>query len=91
MLKILTENLKQCFSEKNKIFSEIGCYKYILERSYNTESMKLFSRRIFGRYFEQNEDIKSAFEREFSYKKGIVNYFDPDFSNYYWFYIYIYY
>jgi len=24
-------------------------------------------------------DYKSAFEREFSYKKGKINYFDPDF------------
>ncbi|EAS03006.3 hypothetical protein TTHERM_00494670 (macronuclear) [Tetrahymena thermophila SB210] len=82
----LSESVQLISSQLKKVFFSKGLtsgqeiYKYLLERSMNTPLLKLYGKQIFDHQLKKHKKYQKSFETEYSHKKGIINYFDPDFN-----------
>ncbi|KAL4444518.1 hypothetical protein ABPG74_016811 [Tetrahymena malaccensis] len=80
----LSESVQLISSQLKKVFFSKGLnngqeiYQYLLERSMNTPLLKLYGKQIFDHQLKKHKKYQKSFETEYSHKKGIINYFDPD-------------
>lgn len=62
----------------NQGVKEQYIYNYILEKSMDPGKLRQWCLKFFEPYLK-DISVQSAFDREFSYRKGNIDYFDPDF------------